>query len=101
MGISFRQNGEKIALRVEGSPSQPGEWFKSAGSKNIKRFFEDLNEWYVNEVTNKVVGKTLSEAPVAKAPVAAKAVTPAAKATPAVAAVEESDLDDQLDALLG
>ena len=101
MGISFRQNGEKIALRVEGSPSQPGEWFKSAGSKNIKRFFEDLNEWYVNEVTNKVVGKTLSVAPVAKAPVAAAPAPVVAKATPAVAAVEESDLDDQLDALLG
>ena len=101
MGISFRQNGEKIALRVEGSPSQPGEWFKSAGSKNIKRFFEDLNEWYVNEVTNKVVGKTLSVAPVAKAPVAAAPAPVVAKAAPAVAAVEESDLDDQLDALLG
>lgn len=93
MGISFRQNGEKIALRVEGAPSQPGEWFKTAGSKNIRRFFEDLNEWYVNEVTAKVVGKV-------SAPVAPKAA-PVVKESAPVAAVESSDLDDQLDALLG
>ena len=101
MGISFRQNGEKIALRVEGAPTQPGEWFKTAGSKNIKRFFEDLNEWYVNEVTNKVAGKVsapaVTEAPAMDLTVAPE---PVKKAAP-VAKVSEGDLDDQLDALLG
>ena len=102
MGISFRQNGEKIALRVEGAPTQPGEWFKTAGSKNIKRFFEDLNEWYVNEVTNKVAGKVSAPA-VTEAPALDLTVAPIAKAAPSVAPakVDASDLDDQLDALLG
>lgn len=102
MGISFRQNGEKIALRVENAPSQTGEWFKTAGSKNIKRFFEDLNEWYVNEVTAKVVGK-VSAAPVADSMpdlTEEVKVAPVAKAAP-VAKVAEGDLDSQLDALLG
>lgn len=99
MGISFRQNGEKINLRVEGAPTQSGEWFKTAGSKNIKRFFEDLNEWYVNEVTAKVVGNisapTVEEVVAPKAaPIVEAKVTPTAK-------VADSDLDSQLDALLG
>ena len=95
-GVSFRQNGEKLGLRVEGSPSQPSEWFKTAGTKNIKRFFEDLSDWYVNEVTNKVVGNVVA-APVAEP-------TPAAPvAAPVVAkkVAEVSDLDSQLDSLLG
>jgi hypothetical protein len=93
-GVSFRQNGEKLALRVEGSPSQPGEWFKTAGTKNIKRFFEDLSDWYVNEVTTKVVGKVVA--------VPAAVETPAVeKAAPVVAKAEVSDLDSQLDNLLG
>ena len=106
MGLSFRQNGDKINLRVEGSPSQEAAWFKTAGTKNIKRFFEDLNEWYVNEVTNKVVGKTSTapEAVVVEVPEVDLSTlvsqAPAKKAAP-VAKVEVSDLDDQLDALLG
>ena len=98
MGISFRQNGEKLTLRVEGTPTQESSWFKTAGSKNIKRFFEDLNEWFVNEVTAQVVGNipTSNAAPVAKP----KPVAKVAEAAP-VAKVEEGDLDSQLDALLG
>ena len=100
MGVSFRQNGEKISLRVEGAPTQPGEWFKTAGSKNIKRFFEDLNEWYVNEVTAKVVGNV--SAPIKKAVVAEQVapIVEEVKDTP-IAKVDDSDLDSQLDALLG
>lgn len=95
-GVSFRQNGEKLALRVEGSPSQPGEWFKTAGTKNIKRFFEDLSDWYVNQVTTKIVGNVVA------APVAAVVETPAVEvAAPVVAKAEVSDLDSQLDNLLG
>ena len=99
MGISFRQNGEKVALRVEGAPTQTGEWFKTAGSKNIKRFFEDLNEWYVKEVTTKVVSSVETKAIANEMPSLAQEA-PVAKAAP-VAKVAESDLDSQLDALLG
>lgn len=101
MGVSFRQNGEKINLRVEGAPTQPGEWFKTAGSKNIKRFFEDLNEWYVNEVTAKVVGNV--SAPIVQDSPVETQVAPKVeevKDTP-IAKVADSDLDSQLDALLG
>lgn len=97
MGLSFRQDGEKVNLRVEGSPSKPAEWFKTAGTKNIRRFFEDLNEWYVNEVTAKVVGSV--SAPAVEAPKVVKEVEPAAQAP--VAKVADDDLDNQLDALLG
>lgn len=54
-GISFRQDGVKVELRIEGSPQQPAEWFKSAGKKQIKRFFEDLNDWFVQEVSDRVI----------------------------------------------
>lgn len=100
MGLSFRQEGEKINLRVEGAPSQEAAWFKTAGTKNIKRFFEDLNEWYVNEVTNKVVGSVTAAPAVEEAPAIDFTQTPAPKAAP-VAKVADSDLDNQLDALLG
>lgn len=106
MGISFRQNGEKLNLRVENAPSQEAAWFKTAGSKNIRRFFEDLNEWYVNEVTNKVVGGAVAVAPVveevaASTPVVEAAPVVKASAVAPAAKVEDSDLDSQLDALLG
>ena len=100
MGISFRQNGEKLTLRVEGTPSQDSAWFKTAGSKNIKRFFEDLNEWFVNEVTAKVVGSVSASAPVAVPVAKPVAKVEVAEAAP-IAKVEEGDLDSQLDALLG
>jgi hypothetical protein len=103
MGVSFRQNGEKISLRVEGAPTQPGEWFKTAGSKNIKRFFEDLNEWFVNEVTAKVVGKVSSPIveEVKQVEVAPQVVQKVEQEDKPIAKVDNSDLDSQLDALLG
>jgi len=54
-GISFRQDGAKLELKVEDAPTQDAEWFKTADKKKIKRFFEDLNDWYVAEVEEKVV----------------------------------------------
>ena len=106
-GVSFRQNGEKLALRVEGAPNKDADWFKSAGTKNIKRFFEDLSEWYVQQVTDKVVGST--NAPAASQPEAAPVVEqaptiedlPIKKPVAKKAAVATSDLDSQLDDLLG
>lgn len=101
MGISFRQNGEKLTLRVEGTPSQDAAWFKTAGSKNIKRFFEDLNEWFVNEVTAKVVDNVSAPAQVAAPVVKSEPVAKVEAEAAPVAKVEEGDLDSQLDALLG
>lgn len=62
-GISFRQGGEKLALRVDEAPSKEGEWFKSASKKQIKRFFEDLSDWYVAEVEEKVCPKLSADLP--------------------------------------
>ena len=56
-GISFKQDGEKLSLKVEVPEDQQRDeaWFKKADKKQIKRFFEDLNEWFVAEVEEKVV----------------------------------------------
>jgi hypothetical protein len=63
-GISFKQDGEKLSLKVEVPDEfQKDEaWFKNAEKKQIKRFFEDLNEWYVSEVEEKVVPYIKSDA---------------------------------------
>lgn len=53
-GISFRQNGEKLSLRLDDTPSEDKDWWKKASKKDIKRFFEDLNDWFVAEVEEKV-----------------------------------------------
>lgn len=59
-GISFRQDGEKIKLRVEIDNEdlvKDADWFKDKSPKHkkeIKRYFEDLNEWYVAKVQEEV-----------------------------------------------
>lgn len=55
-GIVFRQDGEKIVLRNESKdmPSKDSDWFKTATKKDKRRFFEDLTEWFVAEVEEKV-----------------------------------------------
>lgn len=64
-GISFRQNGEKIDLKeVKVSPDFEKEksFFadkSAAGKKKVKRFFEDLNDWFVAEVEENVIPKLL------------------------------------------
>lgn len=55
MGITFKQNGTKLDLKIAESPSKEGDWFKTASKKEIKRFFEDLNDWFVAEVEAKVI----------------------------------------------
>lgn len=62
-GIVFRQNGEKISLRNDDAPSHESEWFKTNDRKTVKRFFEDLTDWFVAEVEEKVISQ-MSEAPV-------------------------------------
>jgi len=105
-GVSFRQNGEKISLRVDGAPNKEKEWFKTAGPKNIKRFFEDLSDWYVNQVTTTVnVGQAPAVAPVAapvvEAPVVAAPVVETSMDDARFSVAQVSDLDSELDNLLG
>tara|TARA_R110002051_G_scaffold183611_1_gene253167 strand:+ start:831 stop:1715 length:885 start_codon:yes stop_codon:yes gene_type:complete len=56
-GIVFRQEGEKIALRNDDAPSKEKDWFKTSSKKEVKRFFEDLSDWFVAEVEEHVVPK--------------------------------------------
>ena len=114
-GISFRQDGVKLVLRVDGAPNKDSEWFKTAGSKNIKRFFEDLTDWFIGEVTTKVVGKVFS-APAPTQPIAEPTERlqggPAQNEAPDEApdepinespnkAAQVSDLDAELDNMFG
>ena len=77
-GISFKQGGQKLDLTVGNSPTKDASWYKTAPKKQIKRFFEDLNDWFVEEVQEKVVpqlegaGTAKKELEVKKEPVAKK-----------------------------
>jgi CO/xanthine dehydrogenase FAD-binding subunit len=110
-GVSFRQNGEKIMLRVDDAPNKDGDWFKTASKKDIKRYFEDITDWYVKQVTSKVVEtNAVAEVPVAapaptepeEAPVAARVAAPIVAPEPvATKEVSTDALDAELDDLLG
>jgi hypothetical protein len=54
-GISFKQNGEKLDLKIEDAPSESAEFFKKGDKKKIKRFFEDLNDWFIAEIEANVI----------------------------------------------
>jgi hypothetical protein len=62
-GVVFRQDGEKINLRNDDAPSKESEWFKSSNKKQIKRFFEDLTEWFIAEVEEKVIPQLGNDTP--------------------------------------
>jgi len=66
-GIVFRQDGEKIALRNDDAPSKEKDWFKTSSKKDIKRFFEDLSDWFVAEVEEHVIPQLGNIVPVVKA----------------------------------
>ena len=109
-GISFKQDGNKIALRNEDAPFESAEFFKTATQKKKKRFFEDLTEWFVSAVKAVVEETTFLprsvQAPVAQAPVAqAKPVAKTVKVEEVLAEempeVSGDDLSASLDALLG
>jgi hypothetical protein len=72
-GISFRQDGEKLDLKNSDAPSQDAEWFKGTEKKKIKRFFEDLSDWYVGEVEASIIPNFK---PLEKTEAKAKAVAP-------------------------
>jgi hypothetical protein len=62
-GISFRQDGEKVDLRVDDAPTQDAAFFKTAEKKKIKRFFEDLNDWFVEKIEEEVIPNFAALAP--------------------------------------
>lgn len=64
VGISFKQGGQKLDLKaIDGVPVAGDELYKSGNTKKIKRFFEDLNDWYVEQVNLKVVPKLIDKTP--------------------------------------
>ena len=75
-GISFRQDGVKIDLKEVETPKQfikEKEFWKTSDKKKIKRFFEDLSDYFVGEVEEKICPQlTAGPAPVKKEVVAEK-----------------------------
>lgn len=62
-GISFKQDGTKLDLKIELPKDYVKDeaWFKKAEKKQIKRYFEDLNDWFVSEVEEKVIPNIKNE----------------------------------------
>lgn len=62
-GISFKQEGTKLDLKIELPKDyiKDEAWFKKAEKKQIKRYFEDLNDWFVSEVEEKVIPNIKNE----------------------------------------
>lgn len=77
-GISFKQGGKKLDLRSYELPQEfqvSKEFFKTSKKPKIKRFFEDLCEFLVGEVEEKIIPqfsgyspKPKMEAPKVEAP---------------------------------
>ena len=68
VGITFKQGGQKLDLKaVEGMPTAGDEIYKSGNNKKIKRWFEDLNDWYVEQVNEKIVPQLIASTPSANA----------------------------------
>ena len=65
-GISFRQDGTKLDLKTVKSPEkfqkEKSFWAK-ASKKEIKRFFEDLSDYFVAEVEEKVCSQLTADVP--------------------------------------
>lgn len=55
MGISFRQDGEKLNLRIDDSPMKDAEWFKTAEKREIKRFFEDVTDYFKDRIKAEIL----------------------------------------------
>jgi len=101
-GISFKQDGEKINLRNDDAPFKEASFWKEANKKQIKRFFEDLTEWFTTTVTEKVIDVYFADGDVeATEKVAPKVVAKVEEIADEMPEVSENDLDDQLGALLG
>lgn len=67
-GISFKQDGQKLDLKIE-FPSQfkkEKDFFAPSNKKQIKRYFEDLSDWLVGEVESKVISKMEQDLPETK-----------------------------------
>lgn len=93
-GISFRQDGEKLNLRIE-TPKEfqkEKDFWKSASKKQIKRFFEDLSDWFVGEVEEKVVPKLAALTPQTEP----KSEAPKAESKPKAKPAEEEITSEQI-----
>lgn len=62
-GVTFKQDGQKIALRNDDAPFKEKDWWKQASKKQVKRFFEDLTDWFVAEVEEKVCSQFSDDLP--------------------------------------
>lgn len=54
-GCTIYQGGDKLKLEVEGAPTQPEAFFKSGDQKKIRRFFEDLTDWYIAFIKESII----------------------------------------------
>ena len=95
-GISFKQDGEKINLRNDDAPFKDSEWFKTANKKAKKRFFEDLTEWFLDEVRENVINNYFSE----DSKNSSDNIDSKAEAQLSAASVDNSNLDDELSQLI-
>lgn len=57
VGISFRQDGEKLDLKINGGPRKDKEWFENASKRDVKRFFEDVVDHFVDRVKSEIIPK--------------------------------------------
>lgn len=53
-GISFKQNGKTVQLRIEKSLIKDKDWWEEASKEDIKILFENSIDWYVKEVQEKI-----------------------------------------------
>lgn len=78
-GISFRQDGVKIDLKEVTLPKEfikEKEFWKTSDKKKIKRFFEDLSDYFIGEVEAKVCSQLTSIPPPQKKEVVAEESQP-------------------------
>lgn len=96
-GISFKQNGTKIDLKEYQLPEEfqrENEWYGSATKKVLKRYFEDLSDYFVAEIEEIIIpqlnqnSEDSAEAPKAEAPKAEAPTKPKAKPAPKAEATD-------------
>lgn len=54
-GLTIYQDGNKIPLRIDEAPFKDAEWFKTVSKREMKRFFEDVTDYFVQRVKAEVI----------------------------------------------
>lgn len=54
-GITVKQDGEKLDLKLKGVPTKEKEWWGTATKKQKTKFFDELNEWFQAEIEEMVI----------------------------------------------